>query len=148
MKKIIYIIVGIIVVGALVYYFGGLSGEKSETTPDGTTPEENEVIEVSTEEIIAAFDQNKSEAEKTYEGKFIKFTAFVEYIGTQELMGSSSLLLKPTTEENYLGTSIQCEFNNDSQISGIEIGQDVTLSGEVEKENLGIIFVKDCQIVQ
>ena len=99
---------------------------------------------VDAKSMIAEFDENQLAAEK----KLIQFTAKIINI-SEDIMGNPFLSLAPTSaSDTYFGTSIQCVFKNKEDLTTLKNGQKVTLNGEAQKQTIGIITVKNCQVVK
>ena len=167
MKLIGKIIIGVAVFIVVVGIIGvalGLGGDDQSSTSENTTAEVSKpettnkptqeqkqsqtVISVVAEEFIEEFDKNQLAAEEKYEGKLIEFTAKIKNI-SEDILGSPFLSLEPeSADEFYFGTTIQCFFENKSDLINLENGQIATLRGKVDTQSLGIIIVKDCYVIE
>ena len=156
-KIIIGVVVFIVVIGIIGAASGGNSNtsttnnntntEASKTNSNEPTQAPTATVVVATD-FIAEFDKNQLAAEEKYKGKLIEFTAKVKNI-SEDIMGSPFLSLEPeTAEKYYYGTTIQCFFKEKSALTSLENGQVVTLRGTADTQSLGIIGVKNCQVVQ
>lgn len=156
MKKILkwglVVIIGIIVIGALIGSGSedsvNTSSESNQVSTESQSSEvevQPEVMTVDSSEFVAEFDKNQLAAEEKYEGKWIETTGYIENI-SEDITGSPFLSIKPTAEEVYFGTSIQCFFNDTSQLTSLENGQEVTVKGQVNTQ-VANILVKDCSVV-
>lgn len=117
---------------------------KEETMVDDSMTYE----EVSTSEMIAAFDDNQLAAEKTYKGKGVQLTARIKNI-SEDITGTPFLSLEPSdAEEYYFGTTVQCMFENSDDLLSVSNDSLVTVKGVVDEQSLGIILVEDCMIVE
>jgi len=162
-KIIIGVAVFIVVVGIIGVALG-LGGDDQSSTSENTTAEVSKpeptnkptkeqkqsqtVISVVAEEFIEEFDKNQLAAEEKYEGKLIEFTAKIKNI-SEDILGSPFLSLEPeSADEFYFGTTIQCFFENKSDLINLENGQIATLRGKVDTQSLGIIIVKDCYVIE
>lgn len=131
---------------------GALSGDDVTNTVDQSENAEQAQTQtptaVITTEMIADFDKNQLAAEEKYKGKLLEFTAMVKNI-SEDFTGNPFLSLVPEdADEMYFGTSIQCVFKDKSQLTSLENGQTVTVRGTGDVMTIGIVSVKDCQIVQ
>ena len=151
------IIIFILVGGVIVATSGACKTETTTTTASNPQTQNNqqaeptqpapEAMKVVTTDFIAAFDKNQLLAEEKYKGKLIEFTAKVQNIS--EVMGSPFLSLEPETPDgSYFGTTIQCFFEDKSQLLSLAKGQKVTVQGIVDTQSFGVIGVEDCQVVQ
>ncbi len=123
----------------------GSGSEKQETTQE-KEDQAQPAIKMSTASFIKEFDENQLAAEEKYKGKLVEFTAFISNI-SEGLMGEVYLVLKPTAEEYYFGTNVQCYFEDKSELLSLKNEQSVTLQGTVDTQTLGIIAIKDCKIL-
>lgn len=103
--------------------------------------------EVNATEFIGAFDKNQLKAEQQYKDKRIKMTAYINNI-SEDIVGSPFLSLQPTAEEYYFGTTAKCNFKSKDELTSVEKKQQITVEGTVTSQDLGIIGLKDCTIVQ
>jgi len=127
------------------------SSETSNTTKAETkpTPEEKPIspTDIAMADLIADFDKNQLSAEETYKDKLIQTTGYISNI-SEDIIGNPFLSLKPTTEEYYFGTTVQCLFKEKSELTSLENGQQVTVTGTVKTQSLGIISVDGCKVVE
>lgn len=159
MKK--KIIIGVIIFFVVIGIVGALAGGDNNTasntnnqTSDTTNQQEQPQVQdqtpmtVVTADFIAEFDKNQLAAEEKYKGKLIEFTAKIKNI-SEDIMGSPFLSLEPElADEFYYGTTVQCFFEDKSQLTSLENGKTITVRGTADTQSLGIIGVKKCQVVQ
>lgn len=122
--------------------------KKEETKPAEKPTEVPPTYEtVDTKVMITEFDENQLAAEKKYEKKLIQFTAKIKNI-SEDIMGTPFLsLAPPTASDTYFGTTIKCNFKNKDDITTVKKNQKVIVKGEAQSQDLGIITVDNCQIV-
>lgn len=118
----------------------------STTKPTVTPIPTIAVLKVSTSEFIKEFDKNQLAAEEKYKKKLIEFTAVIDNI-SEDILGKPFLSLKPTADKYYTGTSIQCYFQQKSELTPLSNGQTITLQGTVRDQSLGIIGVDNCKVI-
>jgi len=144
MKKILkyglIALVAIIVLGLL--FGGGDDKPNTQTTNNEPETQEVQVVDVDTESFVAEFDKNQLAAETKYEDTYIRATGYVGNI-SEDILGSYYIILNPTSEEHYFGTSIQCYFEDKEALTAIENGQEVTVVGRVDSQSMNVL-VKDC----
>lgn len=147
MKWGLIALVVLIVIGALAGSGENSSTPSSNNNTESETTEQTtkETVEVVTSDFIAEFDKNQLAAEQKYEGKIVKLTAFVDNI-SEDILGSPFLSLNPVNDEYYFDTSIKCTFADSSALTSLENGQSVTVMGEFDSQDLGIIGLKNCQL--
>ncbi len=97
--------------------------------------------------LIAEYDKNKLSAQDKYTGKTVQTTAIIDNISS-DITGSYFLSLKPSNDQYYMGTSIQCYFQDKSALTPLAKGQSVTVSGTMQDMSLGIVEMKDCNLVK
>lgn len=120
------------------------SNQQASAKEEPTTAVAEEVI---ASDFIGAFDKNQLKAEEQYKDKRIKMTAYINNI-SEDIVGSPFLSLQPTAEEYYFGTTAKCDFKSKDELTSVEKKQQITVEGTVTSQSLGIIGLKDCQIVQ
>ncbi len=134
------------------------SEKKENTTQPVNTDDKNqqevkkeepkkEVLEVNARTFVGEFDKNQLAAEEKYKGKIIKTSAYIDNI-SEDILGNPFLSLNPSSDKYYVGTSMQCYFDNKSELTDLENGQKVTVIGKVDEQSLGIISIKDCKVVE
>lgn len=145
--------IGLIVLFVIIGSSGnGDTSQPSSVKEGATTQEQEEVVaeealEVNVQEFIDDFDKNQLAAEEKHSGKLVKLTSYIDNI-SEDILGTPFLSLKPAPDEYYFDTSIQCYFKDKSELTSLENGQQVTISGRVDTQELGIISIKDCQVVE
>ncbi len=118
--------------------------DKNNQPVEATTPDVEPLV-VDTKQFITDFDKNQLAAEEKYKGQTVKLTAYIKNI-SEDILGNPFLSLQPTSDEYYFGTSIQCIFKNKSELISVENGQQVTIVGKVDSQDIGIIGIDDCSI--
>ncbi len=111
------------------------------------TPTQSAPTIVDATALVGEYDKNKLAAQDKYTGKRLQFTAFIDNISS-DITGSYYLSLKPSNDQYYTGTTIQCYFANKSQLTSLANGQSVTVSGTAQDMSLGIVELKDCSVVK
>jgi len=131
----------------------GANGSSDKTTPESSTEQKQEaqqsaeeVLSVEASSFVSEFDKNQLAAEEKYEGKQIKVTAYIDNI-SEDITGTLFLILQPTADEYYVGTSIQCFFKDKSELTSLENGQKVTVQGRVDTQLMNVL-VKDCKVLK
>jgi len=97
--------------------------------------------------LIGEYDKNKLAAQDKYTGKTVQTTAIIDNISS-DITGNYFLSLKPSNDQYYAGTSIQCYFQDKSALTPLAKGQSVTVSGTMQDMSLGIVEMKDCSLVK
>lgn len=144
---------GLMVLGIIMAATGGESNKSANQESKQVQPKQEgqakpqEAIQLETSEFISEFDKNQLAAEEKYKGKLIEFTAYIDNI-SEDILGSPFLSLKPTNDEYYFDTSIQCFFEDKANLTSLQNGQKVTVQGTANTQDLGIIGVKDCKVIE
>lgn len=150
-KKIILGIIGIFVVLIVIGVIAGSGKKGTPSTTQTTSPTEipaAQVIKIDAKDLIAEFDKNKLAAEDKYKGKYVEFVAKVKNI-SEDIAGTPFLSLEPSTSDKYyIGTTFKCDFKNKDVLKSLENDKVITLRGTLSGMTLGIITLKDCQVIQ
>jgi hypothetical protein len=96
--------------------------------------------------LISEYDKNKLSAQDKYNGKLVQTTGYIDNI-SNDITGSYYLSIHPTNDQYYFGTSIQCFFSDKSQLTSLAKQQSVTVTGTMQDMSLGIVEMKDCNVV-
>jgi hypothetical protein len=148
-------IFGLIVLFSIIGMAGGKGGSSSTNSDNGShdistnatqAPKTRPVVMDATA-LAGEYDKNKLAAQDKYTGKVVQTTAFIDNISS-DIVGSYYLSLKPSNDEYYLGTTIQCYFNDKSALTSLAKGQSVTITGTMQDMSLGIVEMKDCGLVK
>lgn len=117
--------------------------QSKETQAPTATPTPS-YITINSTSLIATYDQNKIAAEDKYTGKSVQTSGIADNI-SNDFLGKYYVMIKPSAD--YYGTNIQCYINDKKQILKINNGQSITIRGTMEKMTLGIILIKDCNVI-
>lgn len=151
--KVITGIIVLVVFIAIASSSGSSSDQSGQSSTTSNNAQQEQVQEttyevVTTASFIEDFDTNQLSAEKKYKGKGVQLTAQIKNI-SEDIMGSPYLSLEPTNAGDfYVGTTIQCFFENEDALLNASNGQTITIKGIVDEQSLGIIGIKKCQIVE
>ena len=145
---IIFVVIGIAEAGgSSTSDTASTSSSKSDTKVEKQTETAMTYEEVNTTTFIKAFDDNQLSAEKQYKDKGVQLKAKIKNI-SEDIVGSPFLSLEPASAgEYYFGTTIKCEFENSDDLLDVSNEQTVVIKGIVGEQSLGIINIKECQIV-
>lgn len=149
-------LLGIFILGIIITVVssGSKSGSSSSTTTANSDSSANSkpvakptplVIDGTT--LVGAYDTNKLNAQDKYTGKFIQTTGYIANISS-DITGSYYLSLNPSNDQYYAGTTIQCYFNDKGPLTSLSNGQSVTVQGTMQDMSLGIVEMKDCNVVK
>lgn len=121
------------------------SNEESGSSETNVEPTQVEVLTVDTGSFIKEFDANQLASESKYENQWLKFTGYVDNI-SEDILGTYFVIIHPTNDEYYFGTSIQCYFESREPLLSLSNGSQVTLQGKFDTQSFNIL-VKECQVV-
>lgn len=153
---ILTVIIGLVVFFVVVGSLGSSPEEKGEKTEEKTAPAEKtaetappveEILTIDSASFIQEFDKNQLAAEEKYEGKKVELTGYISNI-SEDIVGTPFLTIRPTAEKSYFGTNIKCSFKEKSDLTRLSNEQGVTLRGRVRTQTLGIIDIRDCEVVE
>lgn len=127
---------------------GTNSGSATTTSASNNQPEAKPTpIVMDATALVGEYDKNKLAAQDKYTRKVIQTTAIIDNISS-DITGSYFLSLKPSNDQYYTGTTIQCFFADKSALTSLANGQSVTVQGTMQDMSLGIVEMKDCNLVK
>ena len=150
-----WLVVVVVVIGIVGASTGGnQEGKDSVQTSGVSTDDTNaekeepaeEVIKVTAQELLEAYDENGVAADKQYKGKELQVTGTVGSIGT-DILDDAYITLE-NEEDEYAVISVQCCFekSQEDSIASLKAGDKVTITGVCEGNTLNITL-KKCQVV-
>lgn len=152
--KIITGILVIIIVFGLIGAAGGSKSSNTSSSSNGssdtytqTTAAKPTPMVIDATALVGEYDKNKLAAQDKYTGKVVQTTAFIDNISS-DITESYYLSLKPSDDQYYTGTTLQCYFNDKSALTSLSNGQQVTVQGTMQDMSLGIVEMKDCSVVK
>lgn len=149
-KIVGFIFLGFIAIGVIGAIAGGGKNSSSPSTTSGsqaTTKPTEQAIVVDAKVLVGEYDKNKLTAQDKYTGKLVQTTAYINNISS-DITGSYFLSLNPSNDQYYFGTTIQCFFEDKSQLTTLEKTQKVTIQGTMQDMSLGIVEMKNCSVVK
>jgi tRNA_anti-like len=151
--KIITVILVIIVIFGLIGAAGSKSGNQTSSGTSNTNIQTTEAkptqapMVVDATSLVGEYDKNKLSAQDKYTGKVVQTNGFIENISS-DITGNYFLSLKPSNDQYYAGTTLQCFFADKSALTSLSKGQSVTVAGTMQDMSLGIVEMKDCSLVK
>jgi len=142
MKKIlkwVLIAVGVIIVISIV------SGGRNKTTEQvqvSPTEAPKEILKITARELADDFDANQVAAEAKWENKLVEFSATISNIT------DSGISFHNVSSKDFSLTQISCRTKDKQQLMSIKNGQTVSVKGTVGKQTMGVIDLKDCEIIK
>jgi len=90
---------------------------------------EKDAIEVTAEELFAAYEEDEVAADTLYKDNLLKVTGVVYYVGTDYIFEAPEVLISGGGEDEARG--IDCIFDTryESQVAELEVGQTVAVMG-------------------
>ncbi len=108
-----------------------------------TTPEvKPEAMKITAKQLADDFDENQVAAEKKWENKLVTFTATVSNI-TEYGISFSNIASK-----QFSMSQISCKISDKDQLLSLKNGQSATVKGVVGGQTIGVIDLKDCEVVK
>lgn len=148
---ILTVILALILIGMIG---GAAGGDKNGSSQSGDNQQTKETVQPSQEAVIVAaqtlvgeYDKNKLSAQDKYTGKMVQTTGYIVNI-SNDITGSYYLSLKPINDQYYFGTTIACYFDDKGDLTSLEKDQKVTIKGKMQDMTLGIVNMKDCELVK
>lgn len=138
---VLSIIVCIITVVSIVAVLSDTDFSDTESTPI-------EYIEISANDLYAAFEANEVAAEEKYKGKHVKVTGVVTEISSGGTFTQACILLN--VEDSVIFGDVQCNFSNDDtaqKIAQLTKGQMVTITGLCSGLGTINLDINNCEIV-
>lgn len=129
--------------------FGATSGEKgkkSTTTQTSTGNQTKEAtptpMKITASELADDFDSNQVAAENKWKDKLVEFSAEISNITDTGIS-----FYKVATKE-FSMTQISCKVNDKQQLLPLKNGQTITVRGVIGTQTIGVIDIRDCEVVQ
>lgn len=148
---VLTVILALILIGMI----GGAAGGDKSSSPQSenkqqakeTTQPPQEAVVIAAQTLVGEYDKNKLLAQDKYTGKIVQTTGYIVNI-SNDITGSYYLSLKPNNDQYYFGTTIACYFDNKDDLTSLEKDQKVTVKGKMQDMTLGIVNMKDCELVK
>ena len=147
------ILTGLIVFAILAPIIVASSGgDKKSTTSQVATNEQKQESQnlespkpsptkITARALADDFDANQVSAEAKWKDKYVEFSATISNI-TDSGISFSNIATK-----DFSLTQISCKVEDKSQLLNIKNGQTVTVRGVVDTQTIGVIDVKQCEII-
>ena len=162
--KVLTVIGGLVIIGALGSVTGGNSNNKisdskqtsvsvensddkqtSVSTENSNKKQMEPELNISATELINAYNENEVKADKMYKGKIVEVNGIVEGIDSGI---SDNAIVRLSDGDEFSFDDVICYIDNDNQNKACELekGQNVTIIGEASGEIAGTPCIKDCKI--
>ena len=162
--KVLTVIGGLVIIGALGSITGGnsnnkisdskqtsVSVENSDSKQTSASNENNNKkqmepeLNISATELISAYKENEVKADKMYKGKIVEVSGIVDGIDSD--MNDKAVVTLSDGDEFSIYT-VSCYIDNDNQDKACELkkGENVTIIGKADGEIAGQPCIKDCKI--
>ena len=121
------------------------NNDQASTNPSAGQDEEN-VIEVTANELYDAYAENSVNADELYKNKVIQVTGTVTDIGQDMLSEKPCISLDSGSAYNL--APIQCFFNEaTSDIASLHDGDVITIRGECTGVFVSVVQLSKCEII-
>lgn len=152
-KIILFVVGGLILLGLILPDSKSPSSSSNNNT-NNTSQNQNKTSEepkieykkVNISSFAKEFDDNQITAQKKYSDKYIETTGYINDI-SEDILGKAYLTLKPSNQDLYFGTQIQCYVKDDKELDGVKTGKKVTIRGQVQNQFITNIGVNDCEVL-
>ena len=114
----------------------------NETTQQVEKKAEQESMKIKASELADDFDANQVAAEAKWKDKLVEFSSEITNIT------ESGLSFGKVSSKEFSMTQISCRTNNKDQLLSVKNGETVIVKGIVGSQTIGVIDVKDCEIVK
>lgn len=120
-------------------FTAGATPSKS-AAPVKSAPAAPKVLTVKADVFAAEFDANQVAAEAKYKGKVVRTTAKISNIN------DGRVSLNPFPPDVFSLTQISCNDVPDAQVLKLKKGTEVTITGKVTGQTIGVIDFQDCTV--
>lgn len=134
-------LVVLIVIGAVSGSKGGSTNSTSSTSNATPTPAP-EAMKITARQLADDFDANQVAAEKNWENKLVEFTAKITNIT------DSGISFGSVASKQFSMAQISCRIKDKDQLLPLKNEQTVTVRGVVGKQTIGVIDLRDCEVVK
>ncbi|RJR29193.1 hypothetical protein C4564_02530 [Candidatus Microgenomates bacterium] len=133
----------LIILGALASAGGSEeSNDGNSSNTSNTVQEVKEPTVVSATELADEFDSNQVAAEAKWKDQYVEFSAEITNIT------DSGLSFSKVASEDFSLAQISCKIKDKDQLLSLRNGQTVTVRGTVGTQTIGVIDVKNCEVVE
>ena len=161
--KVLTIIGGLVIIGALGSITGGNSNNKISDSKQTSVSVENSneqtsvsnensnkkqmepELSISATELINAYNENEVKADKMYKGKIVEVNGIVDGIDSD--MDDKAVVRLSDGDEFSIYT-VSCYIDDENQDKACELkkGENVIIIGKADGEVIGEPVIKDCKI--
>jgi len=108
---------------------------------------EKDAIEVTAQELFAAYEEDEVAADTLYKDNLLKVTGVIYYVGTDYIFEAPEVVISGGGESEARG--IDCIFDTryESQVAKLEVGQTVAVMGICDGylENVLLLHCQPCE---
>ncbi|TSC86267.1 MAG: hypothetical protein G01um10147_979 [Microgenomates group bacterium Gr01-1014_7] len=146
MKKKIFIGIGVVILGLIIISAIGGSGNKGnsqQTITSNNSPQPTATPEkINARDLADDFDNNQVAAEAKWKDKLVEFSAEISNIT------DTGISFQNVATKQFSMAQISCKIQDKEQLLPLKNGQTVTVKGVVGTQTIGVIEVKNCEVVQ
>lgn len=143
---ILTVLLILFVIGMIGAASGGKSSKNPTATQTSTGSQTEEVVptpmRITASELADDFDSNQVAAESKWKDKLVEFSAEISNITDTGIS-----FYKVATKE-FSMAQISCRVKDKQQLLPLKNGKTVTVRGVVGTQTIGVIDIKDCEVVQ
>ena len=134
----------IIAIVAIALLSGGGSDKgKQESKSSSSTQEQSATpTAITAKELAGDFDSNQVAAEAKWKDKFVEFSAAISNIT------DSGLSFYNVASKEFSATQISCKIADKQQLLPLKNEQVVKVRGVVGDQTIGVIEIKNCEVVK
>ena len=161
--KVLTVIGGLVIIGALGSVTGGNSNNKiSDSKQTSVSVEDSNKqtnasnknsnkkqmepeLSISATELINAYNENEVKADKTYKGKIVEVNGIVDGIDSDI---EDKAVVRLSDGDEFSIYTVSCYIDDENQDNACELkkGENVTIIGKADGEIIGEPVIKDCKI--
>lgn len=131
----------LVVIGAIASS-GGSETKTNTSDATGNTQEVKVATKVSAAELADDFDSNQVAAEAKWKNQLVEFSAEVTNIT------DTGLSFSKVASKDFSLAQISCKIKDKNQLLSLKNGQTVTVRGVVGSQTIGVIDVRECEVVE
>ena len=161
--KVLTVICGLVVIGALGSVTGGNSNNKiSDSKQTSVSVEDSNKqtsvsnensnkkqmepeLSISATELINAYNENEVKADKMYKGKIVEVNGIVDGIDSDM---DDKAVVRLSDGDKFSIYTVSCYIDDENQDNACELkkGENVIIIGEADGEIIGEPVIKNCKI--
>jgi hypothetical protein len=138
---ILTVILALILIGIIGSMAGSGKGGSKTSQSSSPTPVP-QVMKITARQLADDFDSNQVSAETKWKDQLIEFSAEITNIT------DSGLSFSKVATKDFSLAQISCKIADKNQLLPLKNGQTVTVRGVVGTQTIGVIDVKQCEVIK